>query len=86
MSTTSSPARTKRSRATGGSGGQTAGKRAARKTAAVTRTVSADQRHAMIAERAYLRAELRGFQGGDPVQDWLEGEREVDALLSRSAD
>jgi hypothetical protein len=48
--------------------------------------VSADQRHTMIAESAYRRAEARGFQGGDPVQDWLEGEKEVDALLSRAAD
>ncbi|HUL81877.1 MAG TPA: DUF2934 domain-containing protein [Gammaproteobacteria bacterium] len=52
----------------------------------MTRTVSGEQRHAMIAERAYLLAEQRGFQGGDPVQDWLEGEKAVDALLSRSAD
>jgi hypothetical protein len=86
MSTTPSTARTKRSRATAGSGGQSASKRRVRKTATVAPTVSADQRHALIAERAYLRAELRGFQGGDPVQDWLEGEKEVDALLSRSAD
>ena len=40
----------------------------------------------MIAESAYRRAERRGFTGGDPVADWLESEREVDALLSRSAD
>jgi hypothetical protein len=52
----------------------------------MTPTVSAEQRHAMIAERAYLLAEQRGFQGGDPVQDWIEGEKAVDALLSRSAD
>jgi hypothetical protein len=44
--------------------------------------VSADQRQAMIAERAYLRAAGRGFTGGDPVADWLASEREVDALLS----
>jgi hypothetical protein len=37
----------------------------------------------MIAEAAYLRAAARGFGGGDPVTDWLESEREVDALLSR---
>ena len=83
MSTTPSPTKAKRSRAAA-STGQTA--RTRRKTAAVTPTLSADQRHAMIAERAYLRAELRGFQGGDPVQDWLQGEKEVDALLTRSAD
>ena len=40
----------------------------------------------MIAESAYLRAEARGFKGGDPVQDWLDSERDVDALLSRAAD
>jgi hypothetical protein len=85
MSTTPSTAKTKRSRATAGAG-RTPSKGRVRKTAAVLPTVSAEQRHAMIAERAYLRAELRGFQGGDPVQDWLDGERDVDALLSRSAD
>jgi len=79
MSTTPSSAKTKRAAAS-----TATSKR--RKTATVTPTVSADQRHAMIAERAYLRAELRGFQGGDPVVDWLEGEKEVDALLSQSAD
>ena len=84
MSTTPSSARTKRSRSTAGTGGAT--KRPAPETATVTRTVSAEQRNAMIAESAYLRAEARGFQGGDPVQDWLDGEKEVDALLSRAAD
>ena len=43
--------------------------------------VSAEQRHAMIAEAAYLRAERRGFTGGDSVSDWLAAEREVDELL-----
>jgi hypothetical protein len=85
MSTTPSSARTKRSRSSATSTGDT--KRATpTSSAAITRTVSADQRHAMIAESAYRRAEARGFQGGDPVQDWLEGEKEVDALLSRAAD
>jgi hypothetical protein len=54
-------------------------------SSAVTPSVSAEQRHAMIAESAYRRAELRGFQGGDAMQDWLDGEKEVDALLSRAA-
>ncbi|HLF12927.1 MAG TPA: DUF2934 domain-containing protein [Gammaproteobacteria bacterium] len=40
----------------------------------------------MIAEFAYLRAERRGFRAGDPIADWLESEKEVDALLSRSVD
>ena len=39
-------------------------------------------RHGMIACEAYLRAEKRGFQGGDPVLDWLEAEAKVDRGLS----
>jgi phosphoenolpyruvate-protein kinase (PTS system EI component) len=35
----------------------------------------------MIAEAAYFRAERRGFNGGDPVKDWIEAEAEVDARL-----
>jgi len=34
----------------------------------------------MIAETAYFLAQQRGFEGGDPVRDWLEAERMVDAL------
>jgi hypothetical protein len=41
------------------------------------------QRRQMIAEAAYFRAEKRGFNGGDPVQDWIEAETEVDAELRR---
>ena len=40
-------------------------------------TISEEQRRSMIAEAAYYRAEKRGFQGGDPVADWLAAEREV---------
>ncbi len=84
MSMTPSSAR-KRSRSSAASAGDT--KRPTPKSsAAVTRSVSADQRHAMISESAYRRAEARGFEGGDPVRDWLDGEKEVDALLSRAAD
>jgi choline dehydrogenase-like flavoprotein len=38
-------------------------------------------RESMIAEAAYYRAERRGFDGGDPVSDWLEAEAEIDAIL-----
>jgi hypothetical protein len=38
----------------------------------------------MIADAAYFRAEQRGFQGGDPLRDWLQAEAEVDARLRRS--
>jgi len=48
--------------------------------------ISSDQRHAMIAESAYFRAAARGFDAGDAVADWLASERDVDALLSRTAE
>ena len=34
----------------------------------------------MIAEAAYFRAERRGFQGGCPMEDWLEAEHEISQL------
>ena len=43
--------------------------------------VSTDDRRAMIAEAAYLRAERRGFTPGHETEDWLAAEVEVDALL-----
>jgi hypothetical protein len=43
--------------------------------------ISEDVRRGMIAEAAYLRAERRGFTGGDEREDWLAAEAEVDALL-----
>lgn len=42
---------------------------------------SPEQRRRMIAEAAYYRAQARGFRDGDPVQDWLEAEAEIDAAL-----
>ena len=39
----------------------------------------------MIAEAAYFRAEKRGFAEGDPMQDWLEAEREIDCMLNEGA-
>ncbi len=43
--------------------------------------VNTAERCRLIAEAAYLRAERRGFSGGDPQQDWLEAEAEVDRML-----
>lgn len=61
-------------------------KRAAARTAAPTGVLTAEERRRLVAEAAYLRAERRGFVGGDPVQDWLEAEAEIDsALLTRTA-
>jgi hypothetical protein len=44
---------------------------------------SLDQRQRMIAEAAYFRAEHRGFQGGDPLKDWLQAEAEIDRMADR---
>jgi hypothetical protein len=41
------------------------------------------ERRSRIAELAYLRALERGFQGGDPVDDWLAAEREVNRMLPK---
>jgi hypothetical protein len=43
--------------------------------------ISPEERHRMICDAAYLRAERRGFAPGHEVADWLEAESEIDALL-----
>jgi ABC-type transporter Mla subunit MlaD len=40
----------------------------------------------MIAEAAYFRAEHRGFQGGDPLDDWLQAEAEIDRMAAGAAE
>jgi hypothetical protein len=37
---------------------------------------------AAIAERAYYKAERRGFAPGQEIEDWLAAEREVAALAA----
>jgi hypothetical protein len=49
-----------------------------------TRFIAQDQRAALIAEAAYLRAQQRGFAPGHEIEDWLAAEAEVDAKLMRS--
>ena len=43
--------------------------------------ISAELRHSMIEEAAYLRAERRGFTPGHDQEDWFAAEADVDALL-----
>ena len=43
--------------------------------------VTPDERHRLIAEAAYHRAEKRGFTGGDPLHDWLEAEAQIENEL-----
>ncbi len=44
--------------------------------------VTAEERWEMIAQAAYFRAEKGGFSE-DPLVDWLEAEREIDAMLEQ---
>lgn len=47
----------------------------------VNSELTPDERHRMIAEAAYRRAEQRGFTGGDPLQDWLEAEAAIELQM-----
>ena len=38
-------------------------------------------RHEMIATAAYYRAERRGFNNSDEIQDWLEAEAQIDGSI-----
>jgi len=58
----------------------TAKKPAARK--ARRKAPTPEQRYRLIAEAAFLKAERRGFEGGDTLQDWLEAEQEVESSLT----
>lgn len=40
-----------------------------------------DARNVMVREAAYLRAQARGFEPGQELEDWLAAEHEVDARL-----
>ena len=52
----------------------------AKSTGAGAKT-SEDERQRMIAENAYYRAQERGFNGGQAIDDWLAAEREINRLL-----
>ena len=45
--------------------------------------ITREQRYQMIAEAAYFRAQSQGFCG-NPAQDWLEAEAEIDHALLHS--
>jgi len=50
------------------------------------RSVSSEERRCMIAERAYEIALARGFREGNPVDDWLTAEAEIDAAILSAHD
>ncbi len=47
--------------------------------------ITPEERQALVARAAYLRAQARGFAPGYEVEDWLAAEAEVDAQLKRKA-
>jgi hypothetical protein len=58
-------------------------KASAAKSAKPRISITPEERHRLIAQAAYLKAEGRGFHGGDPAHDWLEAEAEIDARLMK---
>ncbi len=40
-----------------------------------------EERHALIAKAAYMRAQRRGFEAGHELEDWLAAEAEFDQRL-----
>lgn len=42
--------------------------------------ISSEQRHQLISEAAYIKAEQRGFEGDDAIRDWLEAEAQIDSI------
>lgn len=40
--------------------------------------IDKDKLHKMVAERAYCKAEKRGFIEGHEMDDWLEAEAEIE--------
>lgn len=61
--------------------GEIAPAKKSKKAAALMGGVTPEQRYQMICDAAYYRAERRGFIGGNPEQDWVEAELEIDQLL-----
>ena len=44
--------------------------------------IGPEERARLISEAAYFRAQQRGFAGGNPIDDWLAAEREIDSKYS----
>ena len=47
---------------------------------------NAAEHHEQIAVAAYFHAEHRGFNGGDPLEDWLAAEAEINAAHNKGED
>ena len=58
-------------------------KQSAKREQAASPVISSQQRKQMINEAAFYIAQSRGFIGGNPMDDWLQAEAEVDKQLSK---
>jgi hypothetical protein len=56
----------------------TKGRRPSKRT--VKAIINAAQRHQLISEAAYFKAEQRGFEGDDALRDWLDAESHIDSI------
>lgn len=45
--------------------------------------ISPRERYEMVATMAYYRAEMRNFEPGHDVEDWLDCERIIDEMLAK---
>lgn len=48
-----------------------------------TQSITVEERERRIATAAYYRSLQRGIAKGDPVDDWLQAEQEIDAEVMR---
>ena len=67
----------------GGKGAAPKTTRAKAATPAPSLAPTPEERWKMISDAAYYIAEKRGFLGGDPAQDWLEAERQIDERMKK---
>jgi hypothetical protein len=47
------------------------------KSPSINAAMDPDKFNAMVTERAYFKAEKRGFAPGHELDDWLEAEKEI---------
>jgi Protein of unknown function (DUF2934) len=80
---TSNPVKAPSSKATAAANKPAAASKVKKDTANSVTTISSEERYKMIAQTAYFRAEARGFSGGDPQEDWVLAEKEVDRQLKQ---
>ncbi|MGH7107325.1 MAG: DUF2934 domain-containing protein [Acetobacteraceae bacterium] len=61
---------------------QMRGRRNRKRKSATARATDPVQRHVMIAEAAYYRAERRSFEPGHELEDWAQAEAEIQRSLA----